>query len=61
MGQYESRELREFFKIWDDSADISDCVCTYDGEVFSKINGKREKLNLIEYTMPFKTKHRTNA
>ncbi len=61
LGQYESRELREFFKIWDDSTGITDCVCTYDGEIFSKINGKREKLNLVEYVMPFKTKHRTNA
>jgi len=61
LGQYESRELREFFKIWDNSLGITDCVCTYDGEIFSKINGKREKLNLVEFTMPFKTKHRTSA
>lgn len=61
LGQYESRELREFYKIWDENNDITDCVCTYEGEVFAKIDGKREKLDLKEHTMPFKTKHRTNA
>jgi len=58
LGRYESRELREFYKIWDESKKITDCVCTYEGEVFAKIDGKREKLDLKEYKMPFKTKHR---
>lgn len=58
LGQYESRELREFFKIWDNSRTVTDCVCTYQGEVFSRINGKREKITLKEHMMPFKTKHR---
>lgn len=61
LGQYENRELREFYKIWDESKEITDCVCTYDGEVFARINGKREKLELKEHTMPFKTKHRPSA
>lgn len=61
LGQYESRELREFYKIWDEAKEITDCVCTYEGEIFAKINGKREKMNLNEYTMPFKTKHRSSA
>ena len=59
LGKYESRELREFYKIWDESKKITDCVCTYEGEVFAKIDGKREKLELKEHKMPFKTKHRT--
>ena len=46
IGQYESRELREYFKIWDETLEITDCVCTYDGEFFAKINGKRKKLDL---------------
>ena len=58
LGKYESRELREFYKIWDESKKITDCVCTYEGEVFAKIDGKREKLDLKEHKMPFKTKHR---
>ena len=61
LGQYESRELREFYKIWDEAKEITDCVCTYEGEIFARIDGKREKMNLKEYTMPFKTKHRTSA
>jgi len=58
---YESRELREFYKIWDESKEITDCVCTYEGEIFARINGKREKLDLKEHVMPFKTKHRSSA
>ncbi|EGG42624.1 resolvase, Holliday junction-type [Candidatus Nitrosarchaeum limnium SFB1] len=61
LGEYESRELREFYKIWDESKKITDCVCTYEGEIFAKIDGKREKLDLKEHKMPFKTKHRTSA
>ncbi|HEY4679748.1 MAG TPA: resolvase [Nitrosarchaeum sp.] len=61
LGQYESRELREFYKIWDDSKEITDCVCTYEGEIFARIDGKREKLDLKEHPMPFKTKHRSSA
>ncbi len=58
LGTYESRELREFFKIWDESLEITDCVCTYEGKFFSKIDGKRKELFLKECVMPFKTKQR---
>ncbi|QLH06728.1 resolvase [Nitrosopumilus ureiphilus] len=61
IGKYESRELREFFKIWDESLEITDCVCTYDGKFFAKIEGKRKEVFLKECPMPFKTKQRTNA
>lgn len=61
QGEYENRELREFYKIWDNSLPITDCVCTYSGDVFAKIDGKREKIDLKEHSMPFKTKHRTSA
>ena len=61
IGRYESRELREFFKIWDASLEITDCVCTYDGKFFAKIGGKRKELFLKECHMPFKTKQRTSA
>jgi len=36
LGKYESRELREFYKIWDESLEITDCVCTYEGKFFCK-------------------------
>ena len=58
IGKYESRELREFFKIWDDSLPITDCVCTYEGKFFSRVDGVRKELFLEECTMPFKTKQR---
>lgn len=58
IGKYESRELREFFKVWDESLEISDCVCTYDGRFFARIDGSRKELFLKEENMPFKTKQR---
>ena len=61
IGVYESRELREFFKIWDEKLEISDCVCTYDGKMYSKINGAKKELTLKECKMPFKTKQRSSA
>ena len=58
LGKYESRELREFYKIWDESLQITDCVCTYEGKFFAKIDGSRKELFLKECKMPFKTKQR---
>ncbi|MDH3489082.1 MAG: resolvase [Nitrosopumilus sp.] len=61
IGEYEGRELREFFKIWDESLEITNCVCTYEGKFFAKINGTRKEILLKECVMPFKTKQRHNA
>ncbi|MBT8243526.1 MAG: resolvase [Nitrosopumilus sp.] len=61
IGKYESRELREYFKIWDDSREITDCICTYEGKFFARIEGVREEIHLKECQMPFKTKQRTSA
>ena len=58
LGIYEDRELREFYKIWDESLEIMDCVCTYEGKFFAKIDGTRKELFLKECSMPFKTKQR---
>ena len=56
VGKYESRELREFYKIWDEKLDITDCVCTYDGKIYAKVDGSRKEIHLKECKMPFKTK-----
>ena len=61
VGVYKKRELREFFKIWDETLEITDCVCTYDGKIYSKVDGVRKELFLKESKMPFKTKQRTSA
>jgi Holliday junction resolvase len=58
VGKYENRQLREFYKVWDKSKKIVDCVCTYDGKTYALVNGKRKKLFLKDYEMPFKSKHR---
>jgi len=58
VGEYESRELREFYKIWDKKNDFIDCVCTYDGQTYAIKNSKRKKMELKDFQMPFKSRHR---
>lgn len=57
-GKYEHRDLRQFYKAWDESYTITDFVCTYEGETYALLDGKRKKLILKDYQMPFKSKHR---
>ena len=33
------------------------CVCTYNGEMYESINGKRKELHLNDLPMPFKSKY----
>lgn len=56
INKYESRQLREFFKVWDEKQAATDCYCTYEGKVFSRVNGKTQELFLKEQEMPFKTR-----
>jgi len=58
VGKYENRQLREFYKVWDESKKIIDCVCTYDGKTYAIRDGKRQKLVLKDYEMPFESRHR---
>jgi len=58
VGKYENRQLREFYKVWDESEKIIDCVCTYDGKTYAIRDGKRQKLVLKDYEMPFESRHR---
>ena len=58
LGQYESRELREFYKVWNTSKEAIDCVCTYDGETYVMRDKKNSNLVLENYQVPFKSKHR---
>lgn len=58
VGKYENRQLREFYKVWDESKKIIDCVCTYDGKTYAITDGKRQKLVLKDYDMPFESRHR---
>jgi len=60
-GKYEGRELREFFKVWDESMNIVDCICTYNGETFALENGKRSKINLKDHSMPFKSRPKISS
>ena len=60
-GQYEHRELREYYKAWDETNPSTDFVCTYDGTTYSLTNGKRNRLQLEEHGMPFDTKNKNRA
>ena len=57
-GIYEKRQLREFFKVWNIKKKPIDIVCRYDGTTYALNNGKKQKLSLKNYEMPFKTKRR---
>lgn len=54
-GIYEHRELREFYKVWDESYPATDFVCTYDGLTYTIMEGKRHQLKLKDCPMPFIT------
>lgn len=57
LGEYEKRELREYYKIWDRVKPITDFACNYDGTTHSIIEAKRQRLDLKDYTMPFVSKN----
>ena len=57
LSLYEKRELREYYKVWDKSNVITDFACNYDGTTHSIIDGKRQRLYLDDYTMPFVSKN----
>jgi len=59
-GQYEHRELREYYKLWNKSYEVTDFVCTYEGKTYALLNGKRKPLVLQEYAMPFAIKNRNS-
>lgn len=57
LGQYEKRELREYYKVWNTSQEPVDFACNYDGTTYLLVDGKRERINLVDYQMPFNTRH----
>lgn len=54
-GVYESRPLREHYKLWDARVPATDCVCTYDGDTYGLRDGERVPLDLDDCQMPFGT------
>lgn len=57
VGEYESRELREYYKVWDQTKEITDFVCTYEGKTYGLKDSKRYELDLKDYKMPFESRH----
>jgi len=57
VGKYEKRELREFYKVWDQKKPPIDMVCKYDGTTYALKAGKQKKLVLKDYKMPFNSRY----
>ena len=57
VGKYEKRELREFYKVWDPKRDPTDMVCRYDGSTYALREGKKKKLTMKDYEMPFVSRY----
>ncbi len=53
VGEYEKRELREFYKVWNKKRIPTDIVCRYDGTTYALKEGQKQKFNLKDYQMPF--------
>ena len=56
-GEYEKRELKEFYKIWNVKKKPINVVCKYDGTVYGLNNGCKIKLKLNDYKMPYNSKY----
>ena len=61
VGEYEKRELREFYKVWNQKKPPIDMVCKYDGTTYALKEGKKEKLVLRDYKMPFISRHQKSV
>lgn len=61
LGEYEKRELREYYKVWNAMHEPVDFACNYDGTTYLLINGKRQKIDMADYSMPFSTRHTKKA
>jgi hypothetical protein len=53
VGEYEKRELREFYKVWNQKRIPTDIVCRYDGTTYALKDGQKKNFNLKDYQMPF--------
>ena len=57
VGRYVKRELREFYKVWNEKKNPTDIVCKYDGTTYALIQGEKKITNLKDYEMPFTSRH----
>lgn len=56
-GKYEHRELREYYKTWNESYPVTDFMCSYDGLTYVNLDGRKQSLNLEDCHMPFNKKN----
>ena len=61
VGEYEKRELREFYKVWNEKKNPVDIVCKYDGTTYALIEGEKKKMKIKDYEVPFSSRHQKTA
>ena len=61
VGEYEKRELREFYKVWNEKKKPTDIVCKYEGATYALIQGEKKRMDLKDYGMPFHSRHQKTA
>ena len=52
-GKYRSRELREYYKVWDAATKPAELVCLYDGRTYTLKDQMRTDIVLDDCAMPF--------
>lgn len=53
-GVYDTRERREYFKLWNPDAEPCELVCRYDGSIYARVDNGRKDMKLEDYRMPFR-------
>ncbi len=56
-GRYTHRPLHEFFKAWPKSKKATDCICSYDGTLYTNVGGHRREIMAEDAVLPFKIRH----
>lgn len=51
--RYESRSMREYYKVWEPALDPVETVCTYAGGTYALVDGERHAITLADCPMPF--------
>ena len=56
-GKYISRPLHEFFKVWPKSKRAINCICNYDGTLYTIVKGQRRTISADTAVLPFKIRN----
>ncbi|RMF31219.1 MAG: hypothetical protein D6752_02625 [Candidatus Nitrosothermus koennekii] len=51
MNNYNRREKKEYFKIWNNNLKYGDIICKYDGTTLLSLNNEKTTVLLDDYTI----------